>query len=171
MATWNGIEAPIATPSNVTLPSFTGNAAVAATLQGATGTWLRADEYNYQWLSDGYEIAGATSSSYVVTGDEAGETISLRVAATGAGGTEYEVSTGLAIPLVPVPMPLVVTQINVEPIYNKTVDRIVTQVNVEPIYNKTVDGRVSQVNVESVYNKTVDGRVGQVNVEVVRSTA
>jgi hypothetical protein len=56
----------------------------------------------WQWLRDGAPISGATSSSYVLTGDDVGSQISVRQTETNAGGsasaTSAETATVGAIP-------------------------------------------------------------------------
>lgn len=70
-------------------PVVTGTATVGQQLTGTTGAWTPAPSgTSYQWLADGTEIAGATSSTYLLTTAETGKAISLRVTATADGHTD-----------------------------------------------------------------------------------
>ena len=69
--------------TNTTLPVVTGTAAPGGTLSASTGTWDPADglTYDYQWLADGTPVAGATSSSIVVTESLVGKAVAVVVTA------------------------------------------------------------------------------------------
>lgn len=78
-----------ALPVNTVLPVITGTPQVGETLTVDNGTWDNTPilSYAYQWTSDGANIPGATSSSYLVTTDYAGTEIRAVVTATNAGGS------------------------------------------------------------------------------------
>ena len=78
-----------ALPVNTVLPVITGTPQVGETLTVDNGTWTNTPilSYAYQWTAGGANIPGATSSSYVVTSDVAGEEIRAVVTATNAGGS------------------------------------------------------------------------------------
>ncbi|MDQ7994027.1 MAG: hypothetical protein REI45_15260, partial [Propionicimonas sp.] len=66
------------------VPVITGTARVGATLSATPGTWAPEPEsLAYQWLRDATEIGGAVTSSYVLTADDLGKPIRVRVTASG----------------------------------------------------------------------------------------
>jgi len=75
---------PIAkgTYSTSPIPSITGTMAVGNTLSASTSGWTpNPTQFSYQWLRNGSPIDYATSSSYRLTTDDAGQGISIRVQA------------------------------------------------------------------------------------------
>ena len=66
-------------------PTISGTASRGKTLKVSTGTWDSGTVKAIQWLSDGEEIAGATSSSYKITSSVTGTAISVRVTGSKAG--------------------------------------------------------------------------------------
>ena len=67
-------------------PSITGTPAYGSTLTVAAGTWSQPKpDFKYQWLRTGAPIAGATSSSYALTPEDAGKDLSVTVLAFKAG--------------------------------------------------------------------------------------
>ena len=78
-------------------PSISGGTTVGDTLTSNTGTWTGtpAPTYTYQWLANGSAINGATGSSYKLTSDDAGKTITLKVTATNAYGSASATSNAL----------------------------------------------------------------------------
>ena len=79
----------VAIPVNTVVPTITGSAQVEQTLTASQGTWTNTPtSYTYQWSSSaGGAISGATASTYVpVTGD-IGNTLTVSVVATNAGGS------------------------------------------------------------------------------------
>jgi len=69
---------------NHAAPSITGETTVGSVLIGSPGVWTPAVEseffrLSYQWLRDGKNIAGATSSSYLLRSEDAGRHITLSV--------------------------------------------------------------------------------------------
>ncbi|WP_457208190.1 Ig-like domain repeat protein, partial [Nocardioides sp. P5_C9_2] len=74
---------------NTAMPSISGTAAVGNTLTATTGTWApAATKYGYQWLRSGAPIPNATSSSYRLSVEDAGKSISVTVLASTTGFNE-----------------------------------------------------------------------------------
>lgn len=70
----------------VVLPKLKGTAKVGRTLQVTTGTWSPAAKtFGYTWYRSGAKIAGATTSRYTLTSDDAGRTVQARVKAYRGG--------------------------------------------------------------------------------------
>ncbi|GGD07475.1 Ig-like domain repeat protein [Nocardioides daphniae] len=86
----------------------TGTAEVGGTLTAPEVTWsLAGVTQSRQWLRDGQPITGATATTYVVTADDAGRSLSVVTTATLAGHTPGTVTS--AAVTVPKPAPPVVT--------------------------------------------------------------
>jgi hypothetical protein len=93
----------------------TGTPQVGQTLSGAVGTWSGSPaSFAYEWRrcdaagAGCTTIVGQTASSYTLTPDDIGATLSLIVTATGKGGSQATVApTTPAIAAAPVPAPLV----------------------------------------------------------------
>jgi hypothetical protein len=76
-----------APPVNTELPEIDGNVASDPSLAATDGVWLGDPSgYTYQWERDGVEIPGAIASSYDITGDDVGTTLSVVVTAINAFG-------------------------------------------------------------------------------------
>src|SRR4029079_14754317 len=56
-----------------------------ATLTADTDGWAAGTSFDYQWLIDGTPVPGATSATYVVTGDAVGLAVTVRVTGALAG--------------------------------------------------------------------------------------
>ena len=74
-------------------PTITGTAHVGETLTSSTtgiadGDGLPGAAFNYQWLADDADIAGATGSSYTLVAADEGKTIKLRASFTDDGDNE-----------------------------------------------------------------------------------
>jgi uncharacterized protein YjbI with pentapeptide repeats len=54
-------------------------------LSSTPGKWLRGVTFQFQWLRDGIEIYGATSSTYIVSNEDTGHMISVRVTGSKPG--------------------------------------------------------------------------------------
>ena len=79
--------------------SLSGIATQGETLTAITSSIADADglgSFSYQWLRDGSTISGATSSTYALTYDDVGATVSVRVSYTDGQGTA-ESLTSLSI--------------------------------------------------------------------------
>ena len=82
--------------SPVGVPVITGNATQGQILTANTGGISDADglgAFSYQWHAGGQAIAGATSSTYTLTQDEVGETITVTVSYTDGGGASESVTS------------------------------------------------------------------------------
>jgi len=92
-ATSAATAAVVAYPVNTVLPAISGNTAVGSTLTVSTGTWNNSPTgYTYQWQHGTTDISGATSSTYVIYGGYAGETLRCVVTATNAIGSNSATS-------------------------------------------------------------------------------
>lgn len=74
-------------PVNTVAPGVTGSTAVGSTLTCDGGTWNGTFTIGYQWTSNGSNISGATSSTYVTQAGDAGNAIGCKVTATGQQAT------------------------------------------------------------------------------------
>ena len=69
-----------------TKPIVSGTAKVGETLSTTDGTWSNEPTgFAYQWLADGTAVTGATSSTFVLTKDQRGKKMSVRVTASKSG--------------------------------------------------------------------------------------
>ena len=92
-------------PVNTALPTITGSAVQGQTLVGNNGTWTGAATitYTYQWLrcdSGGNAcntISGETHSNRLLTGDDVGRTLRIRVTAKNGSGTSIVQSNASAV--------------------------------------------------------------------------
>ena len=80
-------------------PTISGTAQVGETLTSSTtgiadGDGLPSASFNYQWLADDADIAGATGSSYTLVDADAGKTIKVQVRFTDDGGNEESLTSG-----------------------------------------------------------------------------
>lgn len=75
-------------PLKTGTPTITGAAKVDRTLTALPGTWTAGTAFTYQWNRDGQPIAGATSSTYVVTTADAGHPLTVTVNGSSAGHTD-----------------------------------------------------------------------------------
>jgi hypothetical protein len=82
------------------IPTITGVARVGSQLTVSAGTWLpRPVNLEYQWMSDGQDIDGATGTQFTPTADELDTVISVRVEATKLGYVS-EMMTSIDTPAV-----------------------------------------------------------------------
>ncbi|MDZ8276485.1 S8 family serine peptidase [Microbacterium aquimaris] len=80
------VDAGAAAPEAVVMPEIRGTTKVGRTLEVTPGEWEPAEvDLAYQWQRDGAPIDGATSTTYTVTRDDVGTTLSVRVTATAPG--------------------------------------------------------------------------------------
>lgn len=92
-----GGEPPLSPPDNITPPSISGNAYVGQTLTATTGTWANTPTgYAYQWCKGGVDIGGATNSTYQPVSGDIGSTITVRVTASNAAGSDDADSSATA---------------------------------------------------------------------------
>jgi hypothetical protein len=67
-------------------PAITGTAASGSTLRVEPGTWSQSSPtFKYQWLRNGAPIPSATSSSYRLTTEDAGQNVAVTVLASKMG--------------------------------------------------------------------------------------
>jgi len=79
-------------------PLISGSTVIGSKLRASFTGWERGAKYSLQWLSDGEEIYGATSSSYTITADDVGSSLSVRLCATKLAFTskcEESLATGV----------------------------------------------------------------------------
>ena len=71
-------------PRNVSPPAVSGTPSAGSVLTTTNGTWTYCPpaSFTYQWFRDGSPIAGATSSSYTVTSDDAAAILYAQVTIT-----------------------------------------------------------------------------------------
>jgi hypothetical protein len=115
----------------LTPPTISGTAAVNATLTAVPGTWVADDdqtgapEYRYQWLlcdavgANCSQIAGATASTYVVTGADEGDALRVQVIEiTGEDdGDDHDISApGVSAATAPVPLAPVAAPVPLPPV-------------------------------------------------------
>ncbi len=102
-------------PAVLSPPSVTGTTQAGQTLTATVGTWSGSPtSFAYEWRrcdaagAGCTTIVGATTSSYVLTPDDIGATLSLVVTATGKGGSQATVAPVTAvIAAAPVPASVV----------------------------------------------------------------
>ena len=80
-------------------PTITGTAQVGETLTANTSGVADADglsnvQYEYQWLADDAEVAGATGSTYTLVADDMGKAISVSVSFTDDADNEETLTSG-----------------------------------------------------------------------------
>lgn len=94
-------------PSFTVDPVLSGTPTVGETLSVTNGTagGIPAATFTRAWLRDGDEIAGATGTTRVLTEDDIGAQISVRVTATNSAGSDVAVSNELGPVVAPEPDP------------------------------------------------------------------
>ena len=71
---------------NGPVPTVAGTPTVGSTLSAKAGTWSPSDvALKYQWLRDGFIIAGATRSSYTLTTDDVGHAMTISITGSKSG--------------------------------------------------------------------------------------
>ena len=84
------------------IPTVSGSATVGGTLTAWAGTWAPGTKLGYEWLRDGWMIAGATGATYRPTLADGGHTLSARVTGALAGYTTTSRTSGaLSVPVPP----------------------------------------------------------------------
>lgn len=85
-----------AAPANTARPVVSGTAEQGQTLSCSTGSWSGSPtSYGRRWSRNGAPIAGATSTSYVVTAADVAQALTCTVTATGAGGSSSATSAAV----------------------------------------------------------------------------
>ena len=80
-------------------PTISGTAQVGETLTATTSGVIDVDglsnvQYEYQWLADDTEIAGATGSTYTLADSDEGKTVKVQVSFTDNEGNEESLTSG-----------------------------------------------------------------------------
>ncbi|MEM9049220.1 MAG: putative Ig domain-containing protein [Pseudomonadota bacterium] len=85
-----------------TSPQLSGSGEIGTSLLGTTGSWLASADATFAWFwqRDGIDIPGASGtgaivSAYLVSPDDAGATLRLRVTASDFGGSVTAFSAGI----------------------------------------------------------------------------
>lgn len=86
-----------AAPALSAAPAITGKARPGRRLTAVPGTWTGATSYSYRWLRNGKAIRGADAASYRLTRKDARKRLSVRVTATGPGGTATATSAAVLV--------------------------------------------------------------------------
>ncbi len=90
------VSDPPPPPVNTALPTISGSPYVGQQLSCSTGTWTNNPTvYSYEWRRGGTPISGAASSTYTLVGSDAGNSITCRVTATNAGGSNSATSSAV----------------------------------------------------------------------------
>ena len=100
VATSAARSVPAVGPASSSPPAISGTPATGQTLTCDPGTFTGAPAPTlaFEWLRDGTPIAGATGSTYTLTGDDAGHAITCRVTATNPGGSAAATSPAVTPP-------------------------------------------------------------------------
>lgn len=87
------------TPSNTIAPVVSGTNTVGSVLTTTNGTWNGSlpITYTYQWLRNGLNISGATSSTYTLVTADSSNVVSCKVTATNSVGSANATSNSLTI--------------------------------------------------------------------------
>jgi hypothetical protein len=82
----------------LTQPTLPRDVSVGAPVKAAPGTWnLSGVTYTYRWLLNGYEIPGATASTYTPRAEDADEELSVEVTAIKPGFPSSTAATSAAV--------------------------------------------------------------------------
>lgn len=86
-------------PVNSVAPVISGTNTVGSLLTTTNGTWSGSlpITYTYQWLRNGLNISGATSSTYTLVTADTSNVVSCRVTATNSVGSANATSNSLTI--------------------------------------------------------------------------
>lgn len=75
-------------PVNTGAPTISGTVAVGQTISATPGTWSQSGlTFAYQWYADGVALSAGTASSYDIGKSKLGMHLSVKVTATGPGGS------------------------------------------------------------------------------------
>jgi hypothetical protein len=94
----NGLVAGTA-PVNTVTPVISGTPTVGNTLTCSQGSWTGSPTptFTYQWRSGGFDIAGATTNTHVVTDEDKSSTLTCMVTATNQFGPVSSSSNGVTV--------------------------------------------------------------------------
>ncbi|MGV8897201.1 MAG: cell wall-binding repeat-containing protein [Rhodoglobus sp.] len=85
---WDGTQYVFSGPISIAAPSITGTPTVGQALTATSGAVSPTNAtVSFQWRANGTAIAGATSATYVLTGNELGKTVSVEATAALSGYT------------------------------------------------------------------------------------
>ena len=105
-------DAAAATPNSPATgaPTISGTAQVGRTLTADTSGIADADglsnvQYEYQWLADGADIAGATGSTYTLAAEDGGKAIKVEVTFTDDADNEESLTSATTDAVAAVPTP------------------------------------------------------------------
>lgn len=87
-------------PANISLPTISGTTVVGQTLDCSPGSWSGSTPqiHSYQWLRDGANITGATSSTYIVQAADQGHAVTCRVTDANVAGQASAASAPRYVP-------------------------------------------------------------------------
>jgi surface antigen len=74
-------------------PAVSGTPQVGVQLSATAGSWSPAGSYTFKWYANGKVIDGATSSTFIPTAAQLGDTINVKVAAAAPGYTTMKVTS------------------------------------------------------------------------------
>jgi surface antigen len=87
---------------NGPLPTVSGTPTVGSTLTAKAGSWSPSDvTLKYQWLRDGFIVAGATKTSYTLTTADVGHTMTISVTGSKSGFASRTASSAPTGPVKP----------------------------------------------------------------------
>jgi hypothetical protein len=95
----NRVKRGAVLPSNIIVPVVSGTNTVGSILTTTNGTWIGSTPitYTYQWLRNGSNISGATSSTYTLVTADTSTLVSCKVTATNSLGSANSTSNSLTI--------------------------------------------------------------------------
>ncbi|CAN2186687.1 Fibronectin type III [Candidatus Nanopelagicaceae bacterium] len=171
---YSNVTAKVGAPFNTAAPTLTGVLQVGETQTVATGTWLGAPTYSYQWQSstDGIAwsaIAGATSETWIPTYALSNSRIRSVVTAANAVDTVTAVSatlTGFAPPRVSVIPAITGTSTSGQVLTTSTGTWPNTSSGYEYQWQRSSDNGASWVNINSAISTTYTLVAGDVGYQV-----
>jgi Tol biopolymer transport system component len=92
-------------PQATTAPSISGTPAPGSQLTCSPGGWTPASTFGFEWLRDGFPVAGQTQPTYTPTSDDVGRQLTCRVTATTAADMQAQATSAPVTPAQPVTTP------------------------------------------------------------------
>jgi hypothetical protein len=154
-------------PVNTIAPVISGNNRVGQTLTCATGIWTGTEPiiYTYQWYKGVIAISGATSSTYVLTLNEAGDTnIKCIVTATNSVGSISADSNIYASILIPrATVAETIPRVTGKTLYSGTVRYVdgSNSTGVASNANAGTNPALPKLTITSAYSASTDGDIIQ----------